>query len=432
MSIRRWNVLCVLCILATSLAACRVPLALAPSLPESTSTLTVRTRLEQPFYSTADGLAAIAIRMNLPSSFGPEERPSLGGGGVLRILYAPDQDPRYPDTDFYAWPESQGWIGELLPGQLVEETFLSRYPYLDGIIVRVGTYGADVGRGTGHLRADISAIVREAPIAGRELTTLPGGGAVEVIGSREGWIRVRLPDGRIGYIDRALFAELPPPARWNTGMLVLRLYRADDDELLRESSLDVRALSDESHVTFRFAPLPDSYRVEYRFTIEAVDSAPGHAVTLWGDPSTGGVIFRPSYEPVVMAEVSLDSGRWSGVENTLEVRFPPIRPTRDTYLRLVIEAGERPLVVHWSMVRPPGNLPLRSQDDPGIWGAVVFNARYLNDVPVALLLRSGVARTIRLFLNDPLLTVSYLLVSVSVVALTGWSWRKRGRRALPS
>ncbi|MFN3336393.1 MAG: SH3 domain-containing protein [Thermomicrobium sp.] len=432
MSLGRWSSLCILCILATSLVACRIPLALVPSLPESTSTLTVRTRLEQPFYSPVDGLAAVELRMNLPSSFRPDERPSLGGGGVLRLFYAPEYDPRYPDTDFYAWPESQGWLGELLPGWIVEETFLSRYPYLDGITVRVGTYGADVGQGTGRLRADVSAVVREAPIAGRELAALPGGGAVEVIGSREGWIRVRLSDGRIGYIDRALFAELPPPTRENSGMLVLRLYRASNGELLREAHLDARTLTDESHVTIRFTPVPDSYRVEYRFTVEAVGSAPGRAVTLWGNPSTGELVYRPSYAPVVLAEVSLDSGRWSGVQNTLEVRFPPIRPTRDTYLRFVIEAGERPLVVHWSMVRPPGNLPLSSQDDPGIWGAVVFNARYLDDVPLGTLFRSGVGRVIRLLLNDPLLVAVYALLLASITVLVGWSWRSRGRRALPS
>jgi hypothetical protein len=417
---------------ALLVSGCRVPVALVSALPPTASTLTVRTRLEQPFYSAADGLTAVALRLNLPSSFGPDERPSLGGGGTLQVFYAPDVDPRYPDSDFYAWPANQGWIGELLPGRTVEQSFLSRYPGLDGITVRVGTYGADVGSGIGQLREDVTAIVREAPLAGREIATLAGGGPVEVLGSREGWIRVRLADGREGYVDRSAFARLPAPTRRNEGELVLRLYDARTGALLRESRLAVQSLSDESHVTFRFDPLTDSYRVPYRFTIEAVGSSPGHGVTLWGDPARGELVFRPTYAPTLLAEASLDAGSWSGVEGTLEVRFPPVRPTRDTYLRIVIAAGERPLIVHWSNVRPPGGLPLVSQDDPGIWGGVVFNARYAQELPLAATARQAWAGATTLFARDVPLTIG-LLVTVSLVTASCiWSWRRSGRRTLAS
>ncbi|MCX7622681.1 MAG: SH3 domain-containing protein, partial [Thermomicrobium sp.] len=398
-------------------SACRLPVAMVASLPDTASTVTVRTTLEQPFYSAADGLTAVQLRLNLPATFAPGERPSLGGGGTLRVLYAPEVDPRYPDRDFYAWPDDQGWIGELLPGRVVEATFLSRYPGLDGITVRVGTYGADVGTGLGRLRDDVTAIVREAPIAGLELATLAGGGSVEVLGSREGWIRVRLADGRIGYVDRANFAALPEPTRRNEGSLLLRLYNGESGRPLREARLDAAALSDESHVTFRFAPVADSYQKTYRFTVEAVGSSPGHAVTLWADRASGELVFRPSYARVVLAEASLDGGRWSGVESALEVRFPPIRPTRDTYLRIVVEAGERPLILHWSNVRPPGGLPLESRDNPGIWGGVVFNARYVEKLPLELLARRAVAGAAMRFLSDPPLAVAYGIVLVGLAGL---------------
>ena len=426
----RW--LLVMAWFALWLLGCRVPQTLVATLPESTSTLTVRTQVEQPFYSARDGLTAVRLRLNLPDNFAPGARSSLGGGGTIRIVYAPEVDPRYPDSDFYAWPASQGWIGELLPGRVISQTFLSRYPNLDGITVRVGTYGADIGTGIGRLREDVSAIVREAPIAGREITTLPGGGAVEVIGSREGWVRVRLADRRVGYIDRASFADLPAPTRENWGELLLRLYREGEEAPLREARLRVQGLSDESHVTFRFAPIADSYRTTYRFTIEAVGSAPGHAVTLWSDPATETLVFRPTYASQVLAEAALDAGRWSGVEGTLEVRFAPIQPTRDVYLRLIVEAKERPLIVHWSMVRPPGNLPLASRDDPGIWGGLVFNARYSETVPVGWLVRTVFVRSTRAIFSDPVLGIGYMFVTSGALGLLAWGWRKRGRRAVVS
>ncbi len=427
MRCRHWSALVLCSIAGLILTGCRIPLALVPALPETASTVTVRTRLEQPFYSAADGLSAIQLKLNLPGDFAPGERPSLGGGGVLRVSYAPESDPRYPDADFYAWPAQQGWIGELVPGRVISQEFLSRYPGLDGITVRVGTYGADVGRGHGTLRNDVTATVRTAPPGGLEVTTLPGGATVDVIGSREGWIRVRLPDGREGYIDRTLFATLPEPTRRNWGALVLRLYRLEDGTLLRESKLSVADLTDESHVTFHFEPVSDSYQVRYRFEIEAIGSAPGHAVTLWGDARTGDLVFRPSYERQVLAEARLDEGRWSGVQGTLEVRFPAIHPTRDTYLRIELEAGERPLIAHWSNTRPPGGLPLSTSDNPGIWGGVVFNARYMEDVPVLGLSVELARRSLRILLGDRLLAGTYGVLGLAVTIALGWGWRRYGR-----
>lgn len=412
---------------ALTVGACRLPQTLIAELPESASTVTVWTWLEQPFYSKADGLSAIQLKLNLPAGFAADERPSLGGGAVLKVFYASDQDPRYPDRDFYAWPANQDWIGELLPGRVVAVSFLSRYPYLDGITVRVGTYGAEVGQGIGRLREDVSAIVREAPITGLEIAALPGGGAVEVLGSREGWIRVRLPDGRVGYIDRTLFVELPPAARTNKGELRLRLYREGESMVLREVRLPVQELSDESHVTFSFDPIPDSYQVHYRFEIEAIGSSHGHAVTLWGDPTSGEILFRAHYATVLLAEVGLDAGRWSGVDGTLEVRFPPIRPTRDTYLRFVLEARERPLVVHWSNVRPPGGLPLVTPDNPGVWGGIVFQARFLEELALRTVVKQAIARAGQLIWRDWLLMSWYVVILSSTVLTLAWGLVRGGR-----
>lgn len=440
----RWHLgLAALLGLALFLAGCRAPLALVSALPPSASTITVYTSASQPFYSAHDGLRGVQLRVNVPDEFLPGQTPALTGGAVLRVTYEPHLDPRYPDRDFYAWPESEEWLGELLDDRVVGQTFLSLYPGLNGITLRVSTYGADFSPGTGRLREGEPAIVREAPIAGREVTALPGGTELQVGSAREGWAEVILPDGRRGYVDQDQFASLPPPSRRNTGEVVLRLYRLSDGALLRESRLLASSLHDQSHVTFSFEPLPDSYRQEYRFTLTAAGARPGSAVTFRFSPSDvypdghrlegdaeadGDLIFRPTYAERVLVETPLDQAQWSGLTGVLEATFAPTGPTRDCYLRVTIEAGDRPVIVHWSWVRPPGGLPLASADDPGApAGGLVLNALYADEVPLLSVL-AGLARGyVRLFWRDPWLSVAYFAVVAGSLAWVarrlreGWS-----------
>jgi len=422
------------------IAGCRAPLALVADLPPTSSTVTVSTTISQPFYSAADGIDGITIGLNIPTSFTPGTQPALTNGARVEVSYAPELDPRYPDRDFYAWPSSEGWLGELVDGRVVGQSFLSRYPGLNGITVRVSTYGADFAPGTGTLRNDGPVTVREAPIAGNEITVLPGGVQVAVDGAREGWAHVRLPDGRSGYIDEARFASLPPATRHNTGVLILQLYDDQTGALLREAQLNVADVHDESHVTFSFNPLPDSYQRLYRFTITARGSTPGHAVTLRyapadvypegmryeGDtPAGGDLIFRPTFAPTVLTSGALDDGRWSGLTNTIELHLPPAHPTRDCYLRLTIRAGTRPLFVRWSWTRPPGGLPFESADNPGApAGGLVFNAHYTDTVPLGSILHGMASTYVRRVLGDPVLIA---LEALLVVGALGW-WAVTHRR----
>lgn len=426
------------------LTGCRAPLALLASLPPSASTITVYSEASQPFYSPYDGLRGVQLRVNLPDAFLPGQIPSLTGGATLRVSYEPHLDPRYPDRDFYAWPDDEMWLGEVVDGRVIGQTFRSLYPGLDGITLRVSTYGADFAPGVGRLRDGEPAIVQEAPIAGREVTVLPGGTEVQVVAAREGWAEVVLPDGRRGYVDQAQFESLPPPQRHNDGEVVLRLYRLSDGTLLRESRLAASALRDESHVTFSFDPLPESYRQDYRFTVTAVGTRPGAAVTFRYDPRDvypdgsrlegdsevpGDLIFRPTFAGQVLVESPLDQARWSGLTGALEATFEPVSPTRDCYLRVTVVAGDRPLIVHWSWVRPPGSLPLASADDPGApGGGLVLNALYLEDVPLLSVVRELARGYARLFVRDVGLLAVYGVVLAGTVAWAGWSlWKGRGR-----
>ncbi|RME49861.1 MAG: DUF1616 domain-containing protein [Caldilineae bacterium] len=75
-------------------------------------------------------------------------------------------------------------------------------------------------------------------------------------------------------------ADPPPPAR-----LRLRLYAgSEEDALLREAIASSGGAADGAYVEFRFAPLPDSGRKDYYFTVQ--DASPGAAtpVSLYGGP----------------------------------------------------------------------------------------------------------------------------------------------------
>lgn len=353
------------------LAACRAPVMLLPELPPDSGTLWINDRLEQVFFVQVDGIDGVQVRIRPPWEFAPGEQPSLTRGALLRLTYAPEFDQRYPDPSASA-NAAERWL-VLTPGQQLEATFISFYPGLEGIAV---------------------------------------------------WVEPGAPDQR-GRSNRA-----SPGDGEEAGELRLRLYRADDGVMLRESRIPWPGFGQAPPVTFSFDPLPDSYLVAYRVTLELVGMS-DRSVLVWRDPRSEGMVFRPTFEPVVLAEVPLDRGRYSGVLGTVEVRFPEVRPTRYCVMRITLEAGEAPFLVYWSQSRPPGNVPLRSPEYPDFDGALVFNVRASQDVPVGWLASTLARGVVRRLLHDPLLLAGYGLGFGGMAVLIGLQWwRSRGRRAL--
>ena len=97
--------------------------------------------------------------------------PNPTGGATVTLRYAPEVDNRYPDSAFHDWPDQTKWLGELTGDRTLGQTFYSRYPNLNGITLRVATFGADTGTGEGTLKSGPDIEVLDASDrrqAGRE------------------------------------------------------------------------------------------------------------------------------------------------------------------------------------------------------------------------------------------------------------------------
>ena len=414
------------------LGGCGLPHTLTPSLPDAERTVGIADVLTQPFLSSSDGLSGLRIGVAPRTDLEGATLPRPAGGATVAVRYAPEVDPRFPEGAFHDWPVHQQWLGELAGERTIGQTFMSPYPGLSGITLRVATFGSDLSPGTARVRDDEPVVVAALPETDQQVAVLAPGSRVEVTGSAEGWAAVRLPDGTMGYAPLDAFAELPPPQRVNDHDVVFSLYD-NTGTTVRQVTVNARDLHDNSHVTFTFDPLPDSSGAHYRFEVVAPDATANSAVTFRfdpsdvypegtrlenGEPAGGDLIFRPTYtqsDPLVSA--SLDSFSWSGLDQTLSGSFTPLAGTADRYLTLEIHRGDAPIDVSWSLLRPPGGLPMTvdgDSSDPG--GGLVFNVTYRQPVALADIIGQTVDSLGDAAAHDPLFFGAYGLAIVLVAS----------------
>lgn len=418
-------------------AGCGVPQVLTPALPESAGTVSVGSSLSQPFLSPTNGLDGVTVAISPPLGSDGELLPQPTGGATLTVRLAPQADDRFPEEPFHDWPATDKWLGELTRDQSEGQSFLSRYPNLDGITLRVATYGADTGTGEGTLLSGPSIDVLSLPLDGQLVTSVPGGSSVKVLGSAEGWAHVQLDNGQGGYVALDDFSHLPPAARHNSHGVILTLYRESDMTQVRQTTINASQLHDNSHVTFPFAPIANSDGQRYRFVITSPDSTPGNAVTFRYAPSSnysegqrfengqavgGAIVFKPVFgnsSPIYQGNV--DTFGWSTLTNAFIASFPTINGTADRFLSVDLTPGTRPLNVKWSLSRPSGGTPMivdGNSRTPG--GGLVFDVRYRDNVSLSHILSESARTVWRDARGDPPFFGFYLFMIVGVISWGGW------------
>lgn len=416
--------------------ACGIPQVLSSSLPTSQGTISVGKTLSQPFLSPVNGLDGVTVAVQPPLGSDGELLPHPTGGATVAIRYAPQADNRFPEGAFHDWPATNQWLGELTGDRTIGQSFLSRYPGLNGITVRVATYGADTGTGNGTLKAGVSVTVRSLPIDGKEIATLPAGSTVMITGAAEGSAHVKLSDGRDGYIALDQFASLPPASRKNTHNVTLSLYRESDMSLVRQSTINASQMRDNSHITFTFEPIANSNNQHFRFVLSSHESTPGNAVTFRFDPTSsfadgqrfeggrvvpGALVFRPTFAPgQPLYQGNIDSFAWSSLTNSFDDRFPAMSNTANRFLSVDLTPGTRTLNVEWSLARPAGGQPMvvdGNAQSPG--GGLVFNVRYRENVSLLGIMSDSIHTVWRDVRTDPSFFGIYVIVLVGLISLGG-------------
>lgn len=334
----------------------------------------------------------------------PEEGADSLAGGRVGLRYAPELDPRFPEFVAREWPAEHVWLPELSDGLVVEQTFLSPYPLLDGVVVRTATFWGDLTPGEGVLGAAGGTVV-DSPYDLESIARLEAGLTVTVSGSTEGFAAVALPDGRSGYVELDDFARLPPPERTLDGPLLLELL---DEQGIVVRTAEAEQLFDNAHLELRFPALPDSQSARYTLRLTMPNANANHAAALrasstvtyadgelrvGGLAQAGDLIFRPLYDAVAplyeadLAELPRE-GDWVVIES------PP-----------ALAAGTVAELVLWQTSNPSGWEYGKTQRRApyGGWlaeapdghaeteGAVLFETIYERDVAVSALVRGGVA-----------------------------------------
>lgn len=263
-------------------------------------------------------------------------------GAQVTLRYAPEHDERFPERDFSAWDENDIW----LPGSgfSISQSFVAPYDGLDGVTVRVATFGGDLAPGPATIGA-ADAEVRSLPIDGAPVATLPAGSIVEALGSAEGWAQVRLGDGREGFVPLDALATHQAPGSAPAGPLRATLVDATGT-VVREAEVPAADLRDNSHLTIHFDPLPQS--ADRTFTIR-LDVPAGATVRASEDDvyaegersdAPGDLIFRPEFSAQsTLMQASIDAlprrDGWLILQDT-----PAVRP--GTILTLAIQPGAGP------------------------------------------------------------------------------------------
>lgn len=411
-------------------AGCGLQTALTPSLPEVAGAVAVGTTLEQAFKAPSNNLN----RLNLGIGAGTGSPGSLSGGATIEVAYAPDADHRYPQPTFHDWPATEKLLPELTNGVSDGQSFVSPYPDLNGITVRIATFGGDLRPGEGRIKPGNAVTVLSLPVDGRNLGSLQGGTFVQVKSSVEGWAGIDMGNGQTGFVKLTDFASLPPAWRAISHGLTLKLMDASSGQVLRRKMIPASELHDNSHLTFAFQPIRDSQGKRYRFEISSPGAEAGSSVALYyepsgsyadgqryasGQPAGGDLVFNPEYasgKPLYTGR--LDSFGWNGQTNSLQGSFPATGGVGGTYLKVIVTRGSGPLVLEWSQIRPPGGQPLSVAGNPNAPpGGLVFNATF--DQPVAIgAIISQPAHWVRgQATTDPVFIGIYGLV---VLACLGW------------
>ncbi len=375
---RRWVGRALLLIAITAglllLAGCGVPHGLSSGLPDQAGSVFVGKLVSQPFLSPSNGLDGVTVAAIPPTNSAGALFPQPSGGATVAIRFAPQADNRFPEGGFHDWPATNKWLGELTGGSRYGQSFLSRYPNLDGITLRVATFGADTGTGSGKLKPGADVDLLQLPVDGKKIGAISGGSTVSVEGSAEGWAHVKTSDGLDGYVPLAAFAELPAPGRKNTHDVTLTLYQEPEMIVVRTATINAADMHDNSHVTFTFDAIPGSNGETYRFVLSSPDSTPGNAVTFRYAPTTsyadgsrydgdtkvsGALVFRPDFaESAPLYQGNLDTFEYSSLTNAFSDSFHVTTDTADRFLSVDVAPGTRPLNLYWSLIRPPGGDPI--------------------------------------------------------------------------
>ncbi|MGA7670502.1 MAG: SH3 domain-containing protein [Nitrolancea sp.] len=412
---------------------CGVPEVLNPSLPDSAGDAYATKSISQPFLSPSDGIDGLTIVVSPPTNASGALFPNPTGGATVTLRYAPEVDNRYPDSAFHDWPDQTKWLGELTGDRTLSQTFYSRYPNLNGVTLRVATFGADTGTGDGTLKSGPDIEMLALPIDGKLVEKVAGGTTVKVLGAAEGWTQVQLPDGQSGFISLDQFASLPDPSRSNTHDVTLTLSRTSDGKQLRQVTINASRMHDNSHVTFQFDPISDSDGQEYRFTLSSPESTPGNAVTFRydpesiyaegsrvesGKPANGSMVFRPTFaEGTPIFRGNLDDFEWSSLTRAFAGSFPAKSGTADRYLSVDLTPGTRSLNVGWSLIRPAGGQPIvvdGNSQSPG--GGLIFNARYRGEVAAGGIVSDALRAAGHDVRTDPAFFTLYTLLLVAILA----------------
>jgi hypothetical protein len=372
----------------------------------------------------------------------PAREGAWSSGARLQMVYAPRFDLRFPERDFYHWHESDIWLPPVV-GEIARQTFVSPYPDLAGIEVRISTLGGDLSAGDA-LIGGAATDVWTLPFGGEYVTTLPPGTHVWVTGSAEGWARVELPQERSGFVPLAAFSLLPEPASRPQRPLRLTLLDASGN-LLRSTEVPAEELRDNAHLLIPFEPLPDSQGAAYVFTLSVSDE-PGHPGVLIrattteryaegtrleaGMPVAGEVVFRPHYAPsppLLDREVDRTPrhGDWLVIDDP-----PHVPDGLLVALRLVPGAG--PDASHLRYGLTPGRVPyggVRAVDAQGVQqsGALLVQTSFTRNVALRSILADA-ARRLRSSAGDDLpFTLAYVLGLGSLSAAGVWLWRGNAR-----
>jgi len=94
----------------------------------------------------------------------------------------------------------------------------------------------------------------------------------------------------------AIHVRIGTYGRPNTGRLLFRLYEGDADAPLVEQTVDVSEISNNWFHIFEFPPIQQSEGQRFRLQLEAPESSPGNAVTVWCARYEGGLQLKRNEE----------------------------------------------------------------------------------------------------------------------------------------